>query len=361
MIRRIARDEVSRAATHHQQTIRRISREEATRAIESLPSASVRDGEIRRIAREEATAIGAAAAARALSDVVGRAVEGAVGKAEVRALVRREVARTVDEASPSVVDVRLGGGATIRVTGDTHAVLPDLLLGLGAGCHVFLVGPAGTGKSTMAQQAAAGLKLDFFALSVGPTTPTSKVFGYLDAGGSYHDTPFRRAYQQGGLMLIDELDNGHAGLLTELNQALALDICAFPDGMVARHPGFRLVTTGNTYGTGADRQYVGRQALDAATLDRFITIDVPVDENLEARLALAHAPSRPEQAERMLAEVRRLRQLAEEQRLPVILSPRASINAAKLLEAGTSVAKATQWCVTRGLSPAHRNALGLTP
>lgn len=96
-------------------------------------------------------------------------------------------------------------------------------------------------------------------------------------------------------MLLDELDNGHPGLLTELNQALALDICAFPDGMVVRHARFRFVTTGNTYGTGGGRQYVGRQALDAATLDRLVTIDVPVDENLETRLALAHAPSRPEQ------------------------------------------------------------------
>jgi len=275
--------------------------------------------------------------------------------------LERRIEGLENSSRPSVVDVRLGGGATTRVTGETHAVLPDLLLALGAGCHVFLVGPAGTGKSTMAQQAAAGLGLDFFALSVGPTTPTSKVFGYLDAGGSYHDTPFRRAYQHGGLMLMDELDNGHAGLLTELNQALALDICAFPDGMVTRHPGFLLVTTGNTYGTGADRQYVGRQALDAATLDRFVTIDVPVDENLETRLALAHAPSRRGETALVLAEVRRLRGVAEEQRLPLIFSPRASINAAKLLEAGASVAKATRWCVTRGLSPAHRAALGLAP
>jgi len=259
-----------------------------------------------------------------------------------------------------VIDVRVDMGTAVRVQGDTHAVLPDLLLAVGAGCHGFLVGPAGTGKSTMAQQAAAALRLDFFALSVGPTTPTSKVFGYLDAGGSYHATPFRRAYEYGGLMLLDELDNGHPGLLTELNQALALDICAFPDTMVPRHPGFRLVTTGNTYGTGGDRQYVGRQALDAATLDRLVTIDVPVDEHLEARLALAQAPSWPEKVRRVLTEVHRLRGVVKETKLPAIFSPRASINAARLIEAGASEAQAMQWCVIRGLSPAHRSALGLT-
>jgi len=339
MIRRLVEREVAQAVEVSEQRLRRVCREEAGRAITALTPAL--EGTLRQICEEEVTAVGAVEAARAA--------------------IRSEVAVLANEASPTLLDVRVGSRTPVRVVGDNHAVLPDLLVALGAGCHVFLVGPAGTGKSTMAQQAAGALGLAFFALSVGPTTPTSKIFGYLDAHGTYHDTPFRRAYEDGGLMLLDELDNGHPGLLTELNQALALDLCAFPDGMVIRHRGFRLVTTGNTYGTGGDRQYVGRQALDAATLDRLVTIDVPVDERLETRLALACAPSRRKQTEQVLAEVRRLRRLADEKRLPVMFSPRASINAAKLLEAGASMAKAMQWCVTRGLSPAHRAALGLAP
>lgn len=337
MIRRLVKREVDRTAGANEQRLRLVCRQEAWPRTVPLPPWL--EGVLRQIAREEVTVVGAVEVARTA--------------------IRREVAVLVSEARPAVLDVWVDRRTPVRVVGDSHAVLPDLLVALGAGCHVFLVGPAGTGKSTMAQQAAGALGLAFFALSVGPTTPTSKIFGYLDAGGSYHDTPFRRAYEDGGLMLLDELDNGHPGLLTELNQALALDLCAFPDAMVVRHRGFRLVTTGNTYGTGGDRQYVGRQALDAATLDRLVTIDVPVDERLETRLALACAPSRPEQVEQVLAEVRRLRRLADEKRLPVVFSPRASINAAKLLEAGASMDKAVQWCVTRGLSPAHRAALGL--
>jgi len=41
-------------------------------------------------------------------------------------------------------------------------------------------------------EAAGALSLGFFAFSVDPTTPTSKVFGYLDAGGFSHATPFRQ-------------------------------------------------------------------------------------------------------------------------------------------------------------------------
>jgi cobaltochelatase CobS len=136
-------------------------------------------------------------------------------------------------------------------------------------------------------------------------------------------------------------------------------MCAFADGMVTAHPDFRLVATGNTYGTGGDRQYVGRQALDAATLDRFVTIDVPVDEQLEERVAMALAPSKKRLVRQLLTEVRRLRGVAADKRLPVMFSPRASIDGAKLLAAGASLDQVLAWRVTRGLSAAHREALGL--
>lgn len=271
----------------------------------------------------------------------------------------RKVAETVAETVPPVTEVRIGTAEPSRISGVSHRALPNVLLALGAGCHVLLVGPAGTGKSMMARQAAQAFGQEFHALSLGPTTPMSKVFGYYDAHGNYHGTPFRRAFEHGGLMLLDELDSGHPGLLAELNQALSIRSCAFADGMVDAHPDFRLVATANTYGTGGDRQYVGRQALDAATLDRFVVINLPVDEELEERVALAHAPSQKKQALKVVKQVRRLRALAAEKQLPVMFSPRASIDAAKLLEAGASVEQAVQWRIVRGMSAAHRTALGL--
>jgi hypothetical protein len=41
----------------------------------------------------------------------------------------------------------------------------------------------------------------------------------------------------------------------------------------------------NTYGTGADALYVGRNQLDAATLDRFYVVEMDYDRKLEAKLA----------------------------------------------------------------------------
>lgn len=152
MIRRMVRLEVSRAVELSEQRLRRVCREEVAKAIKSLAPQPAQDSVMRRIAREEAAAVGAAEGARAVSGAIGAAVERGVRKAEVRALVRCEVAKLVTEARPTMIDVRVNRGAPIWVDGDTHAVLPDLLLALGAACHVFLVGPAGTGKSTMANR-----------------------------------------------------------------------------------------------------------------------------------------------------------------------------------------------------------------
>lgn len=372
-------------------TARAIADERVADAAEIVRAAETAAGDTatetaQRVAEKTAGTLADESAART-SEETRQAVEEALGKARAQweqalAKARREweearqeversagafardeavrtVAATVADTVPPVVEVRVADTDPVRVAGHTHAVLPDVLLALGAGCHVLLVGPAGTGKSMMAQQAAEGFGQDFHALSLGPTTPMSKIFGYYDAHGQYHGTPFRSAFEHGGLMLLDELDSGHPGLLAELNQALSIRSCAFADGMVAAHPDFRLVATANTYGTGGDRQYVGRQALDAATLDRYVVVDVPVDEELEERIALAHAPTRPDEARQVITEVRRLRATGAEKRLPVMFSPRASIDAAKLLQAGASVEQALRWRVVRGMSAAHRTALGL--
>jgi MoxR-like ATPase len=331
----LARDAVA-AATPDPQRLHDEVVDKATAAVADMAS--------------EATLMAIPDMAAELSEVAMHSVRGAV---------RAEAEKAFEQYGPNVVTVVLPQGKKVELAADTHEVLPELLVALHGRCHVLLVGPAGTGKSMLAKHAAQALGLEFHALSLGPTTPMSKVFGYYDAHGHYHDTPFRRAFEHGGVMLLDELDNGHPGLLAELNQALALGTCAFADRMVDAHQDFRLVATGNTYGTGGDRQYVGRQTLDSATLDRFVVIDVLIDEGLEERIALRHAPSHPDEVQQLLAEVRDLRELADTKKLPVIFSPRASIDGARLLEAGATLDQVVQWRVVRGLSEAHRTALGL--
>lgn len=248
---------------------------------------------------------------------------------------------------PQVTAVTIGDRETVEVPGRQHAVFPTVLRLLGAGLHVYLVGPPGTGKSTIAAHAAKALALPYGSISLDPTLPPSRLFGYQDAAGNYVSTVFRQVYEHGGVFLFDEIDNGHPGILASINQALSNGHCAFPDGMVERHKDCRIVAGANTHGTGATRQFVGRNQLDAATLDRFCEVYVNIDADLEEALTLAESP---EHGATWLETVRRYRRNAERHGLLVIFSPRASIEGARLLAAGFTVEEAKAIRLEKGLA-----------
>lgn len=298
-------------------------------------------------------------AAGQLASLIAQLAGASVDEAQVRSIVKTELDRAIDDLPIKRVEVEFRTPReTQPLPEQHHKVTPEVIQVVGVGLNVFLVGPAGTGKSTIAHQCADALGLSFYALSFGPTTPTSKLFGYLDANGNYVRTPFREAYEHGGLFLGDELDNGHPGLIAELNQATSNGYCAFADGMVKRHDDFRLVVTGNTFGTGPDRLFVGRNILDAATLDRFVTIEVPTDEDLERALAYGHATDETrDQIARWVAQVQGVRAKANDAKLPVVVSPRASIDGARLIAAGMPYKRVEETRLWKGMSPATRKQL----
>src|SRR3954453_1745716 len=228
-----------------------------------------------------------------------------------------------------------------------HYALADVILDISAREPVLMVGPAGTAKSTIAKQAADSLKLAYYELSLNPGMTATAITGYMQATGEYVSTLFRQAYENGGVFHFDEFDNGHPSTLATTNAALAGDRMAFPDGMVMRHPDFVCVASANTFGRGADRQYVGRQQIDAATLDRFIVEEILIDEDMETHVAESFGYARTAD---VLAYVRGLRKNAELNRMPVIVSPRASYGMCKLLKAGKSWASTVAARLRKGLS-----------
>lgn len=229
-------------------------------------------------------------------------------------------------------------GQVNQVPDNHHEKLPRLITYLGAGRNVFLVGPAGTGKTTMAKQAAEALGLPFYSMSLEPTMNAVKFFGYQDANGNYVTTLLRQAYEFGGVMLLDEIDNGHPSVVAAINQATGGrdSTCAFGDGkMVPMHPDFLMVVTGNTWGHGGDQDYVGRNQLDKATLNRFVTLHVPTDERLERSIALALSTdeSRAE-CIRWIDHVQSIRGKVQRAKVKHLVTPRQSIDGCALLTAG---------------------------
>lgn len=147
---------------------------------------------------------------------------------------------------------------------------------------VMLIGPAGSGKNhSIAQIAKAlGKKMHY----TNNASNEFKLTGFIDAGGNYRDTEFYKAFKDGGIFFLDEIDNSDPSALIVINSALANGYMAFPHETINRHPDFRMVAAANTWGKGSDLQYVGRNALDGATLDRFDNVFFDYDRKLERAL-----------------------------------------------------------------------------
>jgi len=271
-----------------------------------------------------------------LETLIRDIASGAVGVDEsaVQSLIDRalEPIRSALDEVTRPVEIHVAESGHVSVLPDQHhEILPTVVKVLAAREHVMLVGPAGSGKSTIGEQAASALGRDCRAISVGPADSRTLFFGYMDAQGRYVSTVVREMFENGGVLIIDEIDSGHPSVIKSLNMLLANGQCQFPDGMVARHRDFIVVATANTFGNGADRQYVSGQQLDKSTLNRFMVKECNYDEDLEMKLAVAASPSHGAD---WCKQVRVWRKRADEKRLPVIISPRASISGARLLEAG---------------------------
>jgi len=148
---------------------------------------------------------------------------------------------------------------------------------------VYLVGEAGTGKNFTLQEIAKELDLEFYYTN--SVQDEFKLTGFIDAAGDYHSTEFYKAFVNGGMFFLDELDASIPQTLVLLNSAIANGYYEFPTGKKFANENFRVVAAGNTLGNGADEKYTGRLVIDQATLDRFIPIEFSYYRGIEMELA----------------------------------------------------------------------------
>lgn len=255
---------------------------------------------------------------------------------EIRAIIKEEIAKTT-----KVIKVERWDGE-IKDVGRQHKAFPTLLKLAGLREDTLLVGPAGSGKTTCVHKVADALGLTFYCQSVGMQTTKTDLIGYKDANGIYQGTILYQAYKNGGIYLLDEVDSGNANTLTILNALLANSGYFFPNGeYVPRHENFICFAAANTYGRGADRLYVGRNQLDAATLDRFAVVDFDYDEELEREWA---------GNDDWTAHVQKLRKAAFDLKERVVISPRASIRGAKFIASGGTWNEAEELYIWKGVA-----------
>lgn len=213
----------------------------------------------------------------------------------------------------------------------------------------FLVGPAGTGKSTLAMAACKELfniegsiedvvKSDKFAqISFSPDTVSADMLGFTDVNGVFHETDIIRVFREGGLILFDEMDDADASLLVKLNTMLANRVIPTPSGVVTQHPDCYIVGTANTYGTGGNSMYVGRSRLDAATLDRWKMATIYIDYDTKLEAGICNAKLDPKQANEVITVAKTIRELIGANKWKQICSTRFVIDCCNMMAAGYKI------------------------
>jgi hypothetical protein len=278
-----------------------------------------------------------------LASVIASAIQShlqmpmqAIDADSVRAIVKDELKDI--GVQPVTVHVFNAQTQTTEDMGVQHHLFPELLTILSTGLNVWLTGPAGSGKTTAAHNCAKALGLEF--RFCGAQSNEYGLLGFTDANGRTVRTPFREAYEHGGVFLFDEVDASSASAVLAFNAALANGVCNFPDAIVERHEKFVCIAAANTFGLGATNDYVGRMKQDAAFIDRFVSLAWDIDEALETSLSGNATWAKRVQSVRAKVRAKGIK---------IVISPRASIFGAKLLASGMNQSRVEVLTLQKGM------------
>lgn len=247
--------------------------------------------------------------------------------AEVESL-KKQLKEAKNAGTGSVINVVVDGKKT---TTKTEQVLDpnfeNILKLVAAHENVYLYGPAGSGKNTIAEQIANALGVDFYYQNTLVTK--FDVSGYKNAQGEYEETPFYKAWKNGGLFYADELDNSTAEAIIALNAALANGYYTFPNSgeKVVKKPNFFCIAAGNTNGQGATEEYCGRYQMDESSRDRFAFIEIGYNKKVEESICNEHLD--------ILEFVRDLRSVTKSLQIKLICGYRAISRLAKFYDMNT--------------------------
>jgi cobaltochelatase CobS len=272
-------------------------------------------------------------------------IEQALGGAEVEERVRAAVEAAVQALPP--VAFKFGDNAPVKLQGRAHVKAARLAAYMARCTPVLVKGPAGSGKTTSVCEIARMAGYEVFLVT--PSMTRYDVLGYQDANGHQVETQVTRFAQHEGdaCLVLDEVDGWADGAQLAANTLLANLRVVLSKGEVdvtfdGKHRKM-FVATANTWGLGANAQYVGRKPLDEAFRNRFVAkLDWPYDEEFERELALARlsegaTSEQRANAGRAVGVVQKARAYVDSKGIRLTISPRQTFEVVRGLEAGDSM------------------------
>lgn len=210
--------------------------------------------------------------------------------------IKKEVGKQLREEIENrpIIRIVVPGKSDVLIKNRTHEKFQEVMMKISAGMNILLVGPTGSGKTYLAKQVAEALEVPFTFNSMSEGVSEASLLGRTlpDSNGNwiYKPSPFVKAYINGGVHLLDELDAADPNLLVQINAALANGYLSVPFSdspePFKQHERFYIISAANTFGRGADREYVGRNQLDTATLNRYTFGRVFIDYDSELEKAI---------------------------------------------------------------------------
>lgn len=191
-------------------------------------------------------------------------------------------AQALAEGTQVCVAIKIDDEPMKKLKREAHDQLAHVVAMLKTGLTPMLVGPAGCGKTMLAEQVSEALGLPFGHLCFTAGTSETWLLGRQTPNG-FIIAQFAEKYKKGGVFLADEFDAADPNVTLVLNTALANGHLYNPINgeNIKRHVDFHFIAACNTFGKGGDAQYTGRNRLDAATLDRFTVVEVGYNERIE--------------------------------------------------------------------------------
>lgn len=302
---------------------------------------AIQVAEVKPVVTEQSVASSLGILEQAVAQIIAKTQAEKI-EAEIMGSVEDKVRQFIKEEYGSIERkiVTVVDGKRVPMKGIQHEKFETVLKFVANDEPVFLTGPAGSGKNVLCKQVAEALGLKFYFTNA--VTQEYKLTGFTDAMGNYQPTQFYEAFTKGGVFMLDEMDASIPEVLVILNAAIANRYFDFPApiGYVEAHPDFRVIAAGNTVGSGADYQYVGRNQLDAASLDRFAIVKIGYSEAIENSVACGDTE--------LATFCREFRNAAQKAGQQTIVSYRAIGRLAKMLQI-LSVEEALETCLVKGM------------